>query len=168
MKSDGSWSTRGPILPRSRAFGIHFPRTQRPQRLGRISACCVKVTWKFLRRPTPQGPKLRATKWRQRVAHGVSRGQAAMDAQPRAGRQKKGLMSGSFAAPRLLFFNAAPHGSRRGLLSSAAPQLTASTPTRRKRCARRTTTTGTPHKIHLRHLRFLGPALTDELVTGSW
>src|SRR6266487_600724 len=33
-------------------------------------------------------------------------------------------MSGSFAPPRLLFFNAAPHGSRRGLLSSAAPQLT--------------------------------------------
>jgi len=35
-------------------------------------------------------------------------------------------MSGSFAAPRLLSFNATPHGSRRGLLSDAAPQLTAS------------------------------------------
>src|SRR5437867_2875558 len=51
-----------------------------------------------------------------------------MDAQPREGRQKQGWMSGSFAALRLLLFNAAPHGSRRGLLSSAAPQLTAWTP----------------------------------------
>src|SRR5437867_13268428 len=44
-------------------------------------------------------------------------------------------MSGSFAAPRLLSFNADTHGSRRGLLTNAAPQLTASSlPPPRKTC----------------------------------
>src|SRR6266536_4587252 len=51
------------------------------------------------------------------------------------GRGDRSKSSNSFAAPRLLTFNAAPHGWRRGLLSGAAPQLTPCTPLP-LRCAR--------------------------------
>src|SRR5207249_7555440 len=66
----------------------------------------------------------RATAWRQRVAHGVSRGTGRNGYVAPAGAIEAGGMSGSFAAPRLQAGNnPSPHGSRRGLLSDAAPQL---------------------------------------------
>ncbi len=43
------------------------------------------------------------------------------------GRGDRNKFGNSFAAPRLLPFNADPHGWRRGLLSGAAPQLTCQT-----------------------------------------
>ena len=81
---------------------------------------CVRTT---AARRTPVG----ATELRQKVAHGVSRGSSG-GAKRAAERRQKRTQSGgqtgfSAAPPGLAVLFAYTHGSRRGLLSAAAPQL---------------------------------------------
>src|SRR2546430_1884297 len=68
-------------------------------------------------------PILSATEWRMKVAHGFSRGRKCAIAKNQVRGDTFRPMRVSFAALRLAISNTPTHGSRRGLPSTAAPQL---------------------------------------------